>query len=112
MNLKRYRIKNKKKGYLHTIFSNHAQQRIKEREVDFLDILYSLCLVSEDLCIYYDNVKRVVVANEEKNISIILKVNRSSYGSYYFNIITILNFIPRAEEGQPAFYYIADFITI
>lgn len=105
-------IKNRKYGYIYTTFSDHAEIRLKERKINILDVLYSLTMVSEELCCCYKDLENVVVINSEKNISILIQVNRASNGIYYFNIITVLNFIPLSADGTPAFYRIAKLVTV
>lgn len=107
---KKYTIKSKKLGFINVSFSNHASKRMVERNIDLLDILLSLTLSSDDICVAKDNCM-ILLLNEEKEISILLSITHMTNCIHYFNLVTLLNYIPRKQDGTLKFYNISSCIT-
>lgn len=107
---KKYTIKSKKLGFINVSFSNHASRRMLERDIDLLDILLSLTISSNDICIAKEN-RVVLLLNEEKKISILLSISHLNNDIHYFNLVTLLNYIPRNQDGILKFHNIATYIT-
>lgn len=106
-----YRAKTRRNGRITIAFSAHAIKRLKERHVDLIVILSTLTVVSDTLCQVYGSSGDIVVINEKENLSIILNVSKDKAGFYYFNLITIFDFIPKTIEGKLAFYNISKFVA-
>lgn len=106
-----YRIKNKKLGLIYVCFSDHGQQRMKERGVEVLDFLMTLTKASAEIAACRDD-GDVLLVDTKKNMSIILSVSKTEKDIHYFNVITVLSEIPVDEEGQLKFYNINHFIHV
>lgn len=105
-----YKIKQRKLGTIYVSFSAHANLRMNERKINLLDVLVTLTEQSENL-ILTEKKGDTLLISPEKNLSILLAVSETEKGIKYFNIITLLNHIPKTPDQQNLrFYDIAQFV--
>lgn len=98
-------IKLKSRSGQHSLFisfSDHATSRIKERGVQSIEVIASLCVHSDKL-IASELEEEMVFLDTDRNLSIVLSVSKTDKAVYYLNIITVLDFIPVDEKGSPKF---------
>ncbi|EAC9468618.1 DUF4258 domain-containing protein, partial [Listeria monocytogenes] len=94
-----YKINSRKMGPVYIAFSEHARQRMEERQIDLLDVLMSLTEQVETLVIN-EREGDTLLINPRKNLSIVLSISETQKDIKYLNIITLLNDIPLTADGQ------------
>ena len=94
-----YKINSRKMGPVYIAFSEHARQRMEERQIDLLDVLMSLTEQVETLVIN-EREGDTLLINTRKNLSIVLSISETQKDIKYLNIITLLNDIPLTADGQ------------
>ena len=99
---KHYRIRSRKKEMYYVSFSKHARQRLDERCVNMLDVIVSLSVHSEELAALSEK-GEILFMDDNQQLSVLLSVSESDGGGCHFNVITILNAVPRDEQGKPRF---------
>lgn len=108
---KSYRTRSRKNGCIYTTFSTHAEKRLYDRNVNILELLSSLCQVSEELCQVSSVGKNIAVIAPTLQLAIILHISRCQNGLYYFNVITILG-AEIMKRGEVIFYGVEKLVTV
>lgn len=81
-----------------------------ENNINLLEILLSLTISYHDICIAKDNCV-ILLLNEDKDISILLSITHMTNYIHYFNLVTLLKYIPRKLDGTLKFHSISSYIT-
>ena len=101
-----YKIKSRTSGPVYIALSDHAMQRMEERQIDLLDVLISLTEQVENL-VLTERKGDTLLINPKKNLSILLSISETQKDIKYLNIITLLNDIfdvpARTPEIDKAF---------
>ncbi|CZR08746.1 hypothetical protein SAMN04488048_12516 [Trichococcus flocculiformis] len=94
-----YKIKSRTSGPVYITLSDHAMQRMEERQINLLDVLISLTEQVENL-VLTERKGDTLLINPKKNLSILLSISETQKDIKYLNIITLLNDIPVTTDGQ------------
>lgn len=94
-----YKIKSRTSGPIYIALSDHAMQRMEERQINLLDVLISLTEQVENL-VLTERKGDTLLINPKKNLSILLSISETQKDIKYLNIITLLNDIPVTTDGQ------------
>ena len=105
-----YKIKSRTLGNIWVSFSNHAYARKDERQLSLIELLASLTEASDMLHSVSDDGDILLVCPK---IDACLVLSVSTFKEVlYFNIITVMDKIPRTESGELRFHHISHYITL
>lgn len=95
------------------IFTNHANQRLLDRNIHKFDVFEMLELVAEELREHVINISLdplestlyIAVVCNKRSISLLLNLNiNKETNTLHITVITIMNFVPRDQNGKYRFY--------
>ena len=94
-----YKIKSRTSGPVYIALPDQAMQRMKERQINLLDVWISLTEQVENL-VLTERKGDTLLINPKKNLSILFSISKTQKDIKYLNIITLLNDIPVTTDGQ------------